>query len=190
MTNLSMVGRISSMCAALGIWASVGRAAYHPWTYSTLTMLYSFLFLQNLTSYSLPRWVLEKQVISRACHCPIFALCESHQGTGMSSPFQMTQWTVHLSGVCWRYWQRVQHLCQQFLLVFSCIPAWYCRQHVVASECPLLHACKGTARIITNTTGKVSVVTSSLRRLNCSALFRFLAETGASFQAVSFFLLL
>lgn len=114
--------------------------------------------------------VLEKQVISRACHCLTFALCESYQGTGMFFPFQMTQLTAYLS-VFWQYWQRVQHLCQQLSLGFSCILAWHCQQPVVASECPLLHACKATARVITTTPRKVSVVALSLRRLNSSALF-------------------
>ena len=59
----------------------------------------------------------------------------------------------------------------EFLPGFSCILAWYCWQHVVASECPLLYACKGTAWVITTAPGKVSVVTLSLRRLNSSALF-------------------
>ena len=98
----------------------------------------------------------------------------------------MTQWTVHLS-VCWWYWQRVQHLCQQFFILgFSCILAWYCWHHVVASKCLLRHMCKGTARVITTSPGRVSVVTLtlSLRRLNSSSLFPSSGRNWCQFPGV------
>ena len=172
-TKLSIVGRISRMFAAAGVWASVRRAGVPSSNFLHTDHAIRSCSSSCKTSRSCrTRWVHEKQVIHRTCKCPTFMPCELYQGTGMFFTIQMTQWAVHMS-VCWRYRQ-----CQKFLhvLVFSCILAWHRRQRLaIASE-----KRSSFPRVISTTpVRKVFVVTLSLRRFQSSR------RNWCQFQAVT-----
>ena len=156
-------------------------------------MLYAFLFLQNPTLCR-TQWVHEKQV----CVALVIAQLLRHV-----SPIKVAECfsrsKLHNELFSCQFLGGTDSEYNNICVNRSCILAWHRRQHVVASECPLLHACKGAARpcslitseqrssfprVVTTTPGEVSVLTLSLRRLNSSVLLPSSRRNWSQFRGI------
>ena len=123
MTNLSMIGMMSSMCAAVGVWArlhSVGETSLNLFQTGHAAR-FPLPAKPDVVSHPVIAW---KAGNTLHLSLPSFgAMWDASRYRDVFLLFKMTQWAVHMS-VCWRCWPRVQqHLCQQFLVRFSCILA-------------------------------------------------------------------